>query len=139
MNTWKRPLLPKGKLSRPERLVKELGHHTMQPNAIPDMQCTMLVKKPTRRSSRILTPSLQKSTTLLTSLERENADVVGDKPVKNDAGEMSVSKDSKQKAWLEHYQTLSLTETQTTCLINHRWKAHPSQSLLIWLRRLSHR
>ena len=37
---------------------------------------------------------------------RENTDVVGDKPVKNDAGEMSTSEDSKQKAWLEHYQRL---------------------------------
>ena len=37
---------------------------------------------------------------------RENADVVGDKLVKNDAGEMSMSAESKQKAWLEHYQTL---------------------------------
>ena len=70
----------------------------------------------------ILTPSHQKSSALLTSLEertlmllvycfanqfrRENADVVGDKPVKNDAGEMSVREDSKQKAWLEHYQRL---------------------------------
>ena len=59
----------KQKISRPGRLVKALGHHTMQPNAIPDMQCTMLVEKPTRRSSRILTPNLQKSTALLTSLE----------------------------------------------------------------------
>ena len=64
MNTWKR--LPSGQLSRPERLVKALGHHRMQPNEMPDMQCTMLVKKPTRRSMRILTPSLQKSTALLT-------------------------------------------------------------------------
>ena len=31
---------------------------------------------------------------------------MGDKPVKNDAGEMSMSDDSKQKAWLEHYQRL---------------------------------
>ena len=37
MNTWERPLLPRGKLSRPERLVKALEHHTMQPNAMPDM------------------------------------------------------------------------------------------------------
>ena len=62
---WRRPLLPSGKLSRPGRLVKALGHHTMQPNAMPDMQCTMLVKKQTRSSSRILT----KSNALLTSLE----------------------------------------------------------------------
>ena len=95
MNTWKRSLLPIGKLSRPGRLVKALGHHTMQLNAMQDMQCTMLIKKPTRRSTRILTSSLQKSTTLLTSLE-ESADVVGDKPVKNDAGEMSAKTQSRE-------------------------------------------
>ena len=67
--TWKRPLLSKGKLSRPGRLVKALGHHKMQPNALPDMRGTMFFKKPTRRPTRILTPSLQKSTALLTSLE----------------------------------------------------------------------
>ena len=43
---------------------------------------------------------------LANQFRRENADVVGDKPLKNDAGEMSMSKDSKQKAWLEHYQRL---------------------------------
>ena len=32
--------------------------------------------------------------------------IVGDKPVKTDAGEMSMTEDSKQKAWLEHYQRL---------------------------------
>ena len=49
MNTWKMPLLPSRQLSRPGR------HHTMQPNKMPDMQCTMLIKKQTRRSTRILT------------------------------------------------------------------------------------
>ena len=43
---------------------------------------------------------------LANQFRRENADVVGDKPVKNDAGEMSMSEDSKQKAWLEHSQWL---------------------------------
>ena len=43
---------------------------------------------------------------LANQLRKENADVVGDKLVKNDAGEMSMSDDSKQKAWLEHYQRL---------------------------------
>ena len=43
---------------------------------------------------------------LANQFRRENIDVVGDKPVKNDAGEMSMSEDSKQKAWLEHYQRL---------------------------------
>ena len=69
MSMWKRPLLPRQKISRPGRLVKALGHHKMQPNAFPDMHCIMLVKKPTRRPTRILTPSLQKSNALLTSLE----------------------------------------------------------------------
>ena len=43
---------------------------------------------------------------LANQFRRENTDVVGDKPVKNDTGEMSMSEDSKQKAWLEHYQRL---------------------------------
>ena len=43
---------------------------------------------------------------LANQFRRENVDVVGDKPVKNDAGDMSMSEDSKQKAWLEHYQRL---------------------------------
>ena len=43
---------------------------------------------------------------LANQFRRENTDVVGDKPVKNDAGEVSMSEDSKQKAWLEHYQRL---------------------------------
>ena len=43
---------------------------------------------------------------LANQFRKENADVVGDKPVKNDAGEMSMSDDSKQKAWLEHCQRL---------------------------------
>ena len=47
---------------------------------------------------------------LANQLLRENADVVSYKPVKNDAGEMSLSEDSKQKAWLEHYQRLLNTE-----------------------------
>ena len=105
MNMWNRPLLPRGKLSRLGRLVKALGHHTMQPNAMPDMQCIMLVKKPTRWSSRILTPSSEVYR-LAYQFRRENADAVGGKPVKNDAGKMSMSEDSKQKAWLEHYQRL---------------------------------
>ena len=105
MSMWERSLLPSGKLSRHGRLVKALEPHTMQPNALPDVQCTMLTKRQTRRSTRILTQSLQKYTALQTSLE-ENADVVGDKPVKNDAGEMSMSEDSKRKAWLQHYQRL---------------------------------
>ena len=52
------------------RLAKALEHHTMQPNALPDMQCIMLSKKLTRRSTRILNQSLQNYTALQTSLEK---------------------------------------------------------------------
>ena len=37
---------------------------------------------------------------------RENVNVVGDKLVKKDAGEMFMSKEAKQKVWLEHYASL---------------------------------
>ena len=59
----------KRKAFKTGRLVKAVGHHTMQPNAMPDMQCTMLGKKPTRKSSRILTSSSEVYA-LLTSLEK---------------------------------------------------------------------
>ena len=45
-------------------------HHTMQPNALPDVQCIMLAQKLTRWSTRILTQSLQNYTALQTSLEK---------------------------------------------------------------------
>ena len=35
--------------------------------------------------------------------KKENVDVVGDRPVKNDAGEMSMSEEAKQNAWASHY------------------------------------
>ena len=43
---------------------------------------------------------------LANHFKRENANIVGDKPIKNNAGEMSMSDESKRKAWLEHYQRL---------------------------------
>ena len=79
MSMWKRPLLPSRKLSTSGRLIKALGHHKMQPNALSDMQCTMLVKKPARRSTRILTPKSSEVYCLANQLREENADVVGDK------------------------------------------------------------
>ena len=43
---------------------------------------------------------------LTNQMSKENVDVVGDKPVKNDTGEMSLSKEAKQNAWVEHYERL---------------------------------
>ena len=66
----------------------------------------MLIKKPTKKVFMNIDPKSSEVYRLANQFRRENADVVGDKPVKNDAGEMSMSEDSKQKAWLEHYQRL---------------------------------
>ena len=71
----------------------------MQPNALPDMQCTMLVKAD--KVYENVHPKSSEVYHLASQFRRENADVVGDKPV-----EMSMSEESKQKAWLEHYQRL---------------------------------
>ena len=105
MSTWKRLLLPSGKLSSLWRLVKVLGHHTMQQTASPDMLCTMLVKKPTRRSRRILIRSLQKSTALLTSLEERTLMLLVTNRWRMMQWRCQWAK-TKQKAWLEHYQRL---------------------------------
>ena len=43
---------------------------------------------------------------LANQMRKENVDVVGDKPVKNDAREMSMSEEAKQNAWAEHYERL---------------------------------
>ena len=43
---------------------------------------------------------------LANQMRKENVDVVGDKPVKNDTGEMSMSKEAKQNVWAEHYKRL---------------------------------
>ena len=47
---------------------------------------------------------------LANQMRKENVDVVGDKPVKNDAGEMSMSEEAKQNAWAEHYERLLKVE-----------------------------
>ena len=78
MSMWKRPLLPRRrKLSRHGRLVKAQGHHTMQPNALPEMQCTMRNKEPTSRFTRKLSSGVYR---LANQFRRENTDVVVDKP-----------------------------------------------------------
>ena len=48
---------------------------------------------------------------LTNQMRKENVDVVGDKPVKNDAGEMSMSMERKQNAWDEHYERPMLNLT----------------------------
>ena len=43
---------------------------------------------------------------LANQMRKENVDVVGDMPVKNEVGEMSMSEEAKQNAWAEHYERL---------------------------------
>ena len=43
-------------------------------------------------------------------MRKENVDVVGDKPVKNNAWEMSMTEDAKHNAWAEHYEKLLNSE-----------------------------
>lgn len=43
---------------------------------------------------------------LANQMRKENMDVVGDKPVRNDLGELSLSQETLEKAWLEHYERL---------------------------------
>ena len=55
-------------------------------------------------------PKTSKLYRLANQFRKENADVVGDKPVKNDAGEMSMSDDSKQKAWGQYLESIVSTK-----------------------------
>ena len=43
---------------------------------------------------------------LAKQMRRENQDVIGDKPVRNNNGQMSLDVDSKKEAWREHYMHL---------------------------------
>ena len=43
---------------------------------------------------------------LAKQMRRENQDVIGDEPVRNNNGQMSLDVDSKKEAWKEHYMRL---------------------------------
>ena len=43
---------------------------------------------------------------LAKQMRRDNQDVVGEKPIKNDAGELSLDEETMKKAWKEHYERL---------------------------------
>ena len=71
-------------------------------------------------------------------MRKENVDVVGDKPVKNDAGEMSKSEEAKQSVWAEHYERLlniefdrdsspvQQTAVRRPAYTNHFWRGQDS-------------
>ena len=41
---------------------------------------------------------------LAKQMRRDNRDVMGEKPVKNDAGQLSLDEEAKKEAWREHYE-----------------------------------
>ena len=43
---------------------------------------------------------------LAKQMRRDNQDVMGEKPVKNDAGQLSLDEEAKKEAWSEHYERL---------------------------------
>jgi hypothetical protein len=47
---------------------------------------------------------------LSNQMRRNNQDVQGEKPVRNDAGELCLDEPAKQAAWKEHYERLSNVE-----------------------------
>ena len=53
---------------------------------------------------------------------KENVDAVGDKPVKNDAGEISLSEEAKQNAWAEHYDYTCAWEMPAILTADHKVK-----------------
>ena len=43
-------------------------------------------------------------------MHRDNQDVMGEKPIKNNAGQLSLDEESKKEAWKEHYERLLKVE-----------------------------
>jgi hypothetical protein len=57
---------------------------------------------------------------LAKQLKRDNQDVIGEKPVKNDAGELSLHEDNMKLAWQQHYeQLLNLEFPCNPCHLTH--------------------
>ena len=90
------PSQPSAKLSKHGRLANAHEHHITLPSASPDVWCTMHAMKQTRWSTMELTTSRLISSIfrLANQMRKENVDVVGAKPVKNDTGEMSMSEEA---------------------------------------------
>ena len=85
ISMWKRPLLPKGKLSRPGRLVKALGHYTVQPNASRHAM-HHAHQEANKKAYENINPRSSEVYRLANQFRGENTDVDGGKLVKNDAG-----------------------------------------------------
>ena len=68
---------------------------------------------------------------LAKQMDKTNQDVVGEKCVRNDAGELSLSDEEKMKAWVEHYARLMNVEFEWESDLLLKvllWKVHLHQS-----------
>ena len=68
---------------------------------------------------------------LAKQMRRDNQDVMGEKPVKNAAGQLSLDEESKKEAWKEHYERLLNIEfpwNPEPCQRKAQLKAQASQS-----------
>ena len=64
-------------------------------------------------------------------MRRDNQDVMGEKPVKNDAGQLSLDENQRKKigkSIMSVFLTLSSLGTQKTCQRKAQLKAQASQS-----------
>ena len=93
------PSQPSTLLAKHGRLANAHEHHIALPSASPDVRHEADKVVYGHKSSDIFR--------LANQMKKANDAVhVGDKPVKNDAGEMSMSEEAKQNARAEHYERL---------------------------------
>ena len=78
---------------------------TSENTAHPDVWCTMHATKQTRTVYEGIDHKSSDIFRLVNQMRKENVYVVGDKPVKNDPGEMSSEK-ANQNTWDEYYERL---------------------------------
>ena len=92
------PSQPSNKLSKHGRLANAHEHNITLPSASPDVWCTIHATKQTRWSMMAFDHKSSDIFRLANQMRKENVNVVGDKPVKNDTGEMPMSEEAKQNA-----------------------------------------
>ena len=97
------PSQPSTKHSKHGRLANAQEHHITLPCAFLDVWCTMHADKVVYEGIDHKAFDIFR---LANQMRKENVDVVGDKPVENYIGEMSMSMDAKQNVWAVHYERL---------------------------------
>ena len=102
----KMPSQPSARLLKHRSLATAHWHHnndTVKRIAHGVVQCTMHTTKQTRWSMRAMTTHCLISSN---QMMKENANVSGGKPVKNDPRDMSMSQEAKQNVWADDYEKL---------------------------------